>query len=160
MRVGGTATAGRHRKGREDTFEFTLARPIPMRRLLPMLLCALPGMRAVAQSKVNQRLKHELDSIYVVDQHYREMTMATFTPQGAAEVAAKLGMSTQQAAVYLSKQMTRTDSTNTQRISQIISKHGYPGMSLVSTPINEAAFYVIQHSQLIKQRSCLESQFF
>ena len=47
--------------------------------------------------------------------------------------------------------MTRTDSTNTQRISQIISKHGCPGKSLVSTPTNEAAFYVIQHSQLIKQ---------
>ena len=86
--------------------------------------------------------------------------MASFTPQGATEGAAKLGMGTQQAAVYLSKQMTRTDSTNTQRISQIMSKHGYPGKSLVSTPINEAAFYVIQHSQLIKQRSCLESQFF
>ena len=74
-----------------------------MSRLLLMLLCALPGMRAVAQSKVNQRLKHELDSIYVVDQHYREMIMATCTPQGATEVAAKLGMSTHQAAVYLSK---------------------------------------------------------
>ena len=77
--------------------------------------------------------------------------MASFTPQGATEVAAKLGMSTQQAAVYLSKQMMRTDSTNTQRISQIMSKHGYPGKSLVSTPTNEAAFYVIQHSQLVKQ---------
>ena len=77
--------------------------------------------------------------------------MASFTPQGATEVAAKLGMSTQQAAVYLSKQMMRTDSTNTQHISQIISRHGYPGKSLVGTPTNEAAFYVIQHSQLIKQ---------
>ena len=42
--------------------------------------------------------------------------------------------------------MMRTDSTNTQRISQIMSNHCYPGKSLVSTPTDEAAFYVIQHS--------------
>ena len=77
MRVGGTATAGRYRKGREATFEFPLSRLIPMRRFLLMLLCALPDMRAVAQSKVNQRLKQELYSIYVVDQHYREMIIAS-----------------------------------------------------------------------------------
>ena len=77
--------------------------------------------------------------------------MAIFTPQGAAEGTAKLGMSTQQAAVYLSKQTMRTGSTNTPRISQIMNKHGYPGKSLVSTPTNEAAFYVLQYSPLIKQ---------
>ena len=72
--------------------------------------------------------------------------MASFTPQGATEVAAKLGMSTQQAAVYLSKQMMRTDSTNTQRINPIMSKHCYPDKSLVSTPTRAVSglVYVIK----------------
>jgi hypothetical protein len=37
------------------------------------------------------------------------------------------------------------------RIGEIIRKYGYPGKSLVGEPSNEAAFYVIQHSDKIPQ---------
>jgi hypothetical protein len=37
------------------------------------------------------------------------------------------------------------------RVEAIIKQYGYPGKSLVGTPANEAAFYVIQHSDHIDQ---------
>ena len=47
--------------------------------------------------------------------------------------------------------MLQTDSTDMQRVRAIIQRHGYPGKTLVGTPANEAAFYVIQHSNSISQ---------
>lgn len=42
------------------------------------------------------------------------------------------------------------DSINIKKIDKIISKYGYPGKSLVGEPENTSAFYVIQHSNKIK----------
>lgn len=47
--------------------------------------------------------------------------------------------------------MLRTDSSNIKRIGTVIQQYGYPGKSLVGPPSNEAAFYVIQHSNRISQ---------
>jgi hypothetical protein len=47
--------------------------------------------------------------------------------------------------------MASNDSSNMLRIVKIIQQYGYPGKSLVGVPTNETAFYVIQHSRLIKQ---------
>lgn len=74
--------------------------------------------------------------------------MQSFTPAGAQAVAAKLGMTTQQASAFLSRNMQRNDSSDLRRIVQILRQYGYPGKSLVGTPTNEAAFYVIQHAPL------------
>jgi len=120
-----------------------------MHRLLLLLFCVLPSISAFAQTRLNLPLKRELDSIYVLDQHYRELLMETFAPQGAKAVAAKLGMTSQQANVFLSRNMARIDSSNMRRIGQIMRQYGYPGKMLVGTPTNEAAFYVIQHTPLI-----------
>ena len=71
-----------------------------MGRLLLFFLCAFAARNAAAQSKPSPALKRELDSIFVVDQHYREMIMQSFTPAGAQVVAAKLNMTTQQASAF------------------------------------------------------------
>ena len=119
-----------------------------MGRLLFFFLCAFAELNAAAQTTTKPALKRELDSIFVVDQRYREMIMQSFTPAGAQAVAAKLGMSTQQASAFLGRSMQRNDSSDLRRIGQIMRQYGYPGKSLVGTPTNEAAFYVIQHSPL------------
>ena len=50
---------------------------------------------------------------------------------------------------YLWKLQGEIDSLNTKRIEQIIDVYGYPGITLVGEPTNEAAFYIIQHSKVI-----------
>ena len=119
-----------------------------MHHFILLLFCALPSVSAFAQTKLNLPLKRELDSIYVADQSGRELIMQSFTPTGAQAVATKLGMSTKQAGAFLIRNMQRNDSSDLRRISQLMRQYGYPGKSLVGTPTNEAAFYVIQHAPL------------
>jgi hypothetical protein len=47
--------------------------------------------------------------------------------------------------------MQAADSSGIRRIRTIIQRYGYPGKTLVGTPTNEAAFYVIQHSNSISR---------
>lgn len=46
---------------------------------------------------------------------------------------------------------SRLDSLNVIYIEGIFRKFGYPGKTLVDTPANESAWYIIQHSQKIHQ---------
>lgn len=52
---------------------------------------------------------------------------------------------------YLWALQSAIDSTNLVRIEKIIAQHGYPGKTLAGSPANEAAFYILQHSDKIKQ---------
>ncbi|MDJ0365620.1 hypothetical protein QMK33_10685 [Hymenobacter sp. H14-R3] len=47
--------------------------------------------------------------------------------------------------------MRQTDSANIKRMQVILKSYGYPGQKLVGATTNEAAFYVIQHSNQIPQ---------
>lgn len=119
-----------------------------MSRFSLFVLCVVSTLDATAQTRPNPALKRELDSIYVVDQRDRELIMQGFTPAGAQAVAAKLGMTTQQASAFLGRNMQRNDSSDLRRIEQILKRYGYPGKSLVGMPTNEAAYFVIQHAPL------------
>ena len=66
-------------------------------------------------------------------------------------IAAALHLPTAEVPPRLLGLMLQTDSTDMQRVRAIIQRHGYPGKTLVGTPANEAAFYVIQHSNSIPQ---------
>jgi hypothetical protein len=96
-------------------------------------------------------LKHELDSIYVVDQRYRTLIGETNTLRGLDSVAALVRKPAAETVGYLFQKMHDVDSTNTQRMVEIITRYGYPGKSLVGTRANEAAYYVIQHSKVIRR---------
>ena len=120
-----------------------------MKYFLLLLFGTLSTLSAAAQTKQNPALKRELDSIFVLDQRYREMIMQSFSPAGAKSVAAQLGMTPRQASEFLSRKTSKIDSSNMLRIGQIMRQHGYPGKTLVGTPSNEAAFYVIQHTPLV-----------
>ncbi len=104
---------------------------------------ALP---AAAQAKLNLRLKHELDSIYEVDQRYRAMLFDPRINRNPDSLAAALGVTKATLNATIMDQMHRVDATDLGRVQAIVKQYGYPGKSLVGAPTNEAAWHVIQHT--------------
>lgn len=101
---------------------------------------------STAQSKISINLKKELDSIYTIDQKYRELLQSGILQSKQDSLAQVFNVSVDNLQDYVIKTMMQTDSSNFKRIEEIIRQYGYPGKTLVGTPTNEAAFYVIQHS--------------
>ena len=73
-------------------------------------------------------LKKSLDSILVLDQKYRSNNM---TPEDMGR-------------------QWQLDQQNIVFIDSVLAQYGYPGKSLVGTPTNLTAWYVIQHSERIE----------
>jgi hypothetical protein len=113
-----------------------------------ILLCLLP--KSYRQVQSNFALKAELDSMQMLDQKYRLALIANFKGQGDS-LAQVYGIKKGDLNDYLWKLQNEIDSLNTVRIEQIIDHYGYPGVSLVGTPTNEVAFYIIQHSKVISK---------
>ena len=118
-----------------------------MKHLLAALLLALLPQLATAQATPqNPRLKHELDSIYAVDQRWRSMLFDPRIARRPDSLARALGTTRESLNGYVMRRMMRTDSANQVRMQRILQQYGYPGQTLVGAPTNEAAWYVIQHS--------------
>lgn len=103
-----------------------------------------------AQGSIDETLKKELDGIYKSDQILREYVDSETTDSRKAQILNETGYSRDDlinSKVY--KIMNNQDSINLIRIEKIIAKYGYPGKTLVGEPTNEAAWYVIQHSEKI-----------
>jgi hypothetical protein len=122
-----------------------------MKPLLLLLLGLLPLLAAAQTTPQNPRLKHELDSIYAVDQRWRSMLFDTRINRRPDSLARALGVTRESLPTYVPSQMLRTDSANQVRMKAILKQYGYPGTTLVGVPTNEAAWYVIQHSPDIDQ---------
>jgi hypothetical protein len=120
-----------------------------MKRITTTLLfiCALAFARA--QTKVNLPLKHELDSIYVLDQKYRELLSVKLDSNKVDSLTKIYSVNKENLTNYIWKLQTEADSSNVKRVVEIIKQYGYPGKTLVGEPTNEAVFYVIQHSTVI-----------
>lgn len=118
--------------------------------LLLLCLLVLPAL-AHAQRVANPQLKHELDSLYYVDQVYREAMFGEKKQHLADSIAAARHFPAAAAPQRLIGLMLQTDTADMRRVRAIIRRYGYPGKKLVGTPANEAAFYVIQHSNSIPQ---------
>lgn len=121
-----------------------------MKQLLLLCLFALPVL-AYAQRVPNPRLKHELDSLYYVDQVYREALFGEKKQHLADSIVAARQLTAAEVQPRLIGLMLESDSADMRRVRAIIRRYGYPGKKLVGTPTNEAAFYVIQHSNSIPQ---------
>ncbi len=109
-----------------------------------LLLKELP----TAQPQLNFELKHTLDSIAVLDQKYRKLMQV---PEGAerTKLGEEMGLTPADYQGNLWEKQTALDTMNVKMIERIFSEHGYPGKSLVGEPTNQAAWYVIQHSNRI-----------
>lgn len=120
-----------------------------MTRIFILLLFSFFMEPASGQAPVNQALKRELDSIYQLDQQYREILFSAALQSNPDSVAKLYGVEKSQLQIFLINRMVAADSANIKRIDEIIKEYGYPGKSLVGEPTNQAAFFVIQHSQSI-----------
>jgi hypothetical protein len=110
-------------------------------------ICALTF--AHAQSKINAPLKHELDSMYVLDQKYRELVSVKLDSNKVDSLSRLYNVEKGNLTNHLWKLQVLADSSNIKRVEEIVAQYGYPGKSLVGEPTNEAVFYVIQHSKVI-----------
>jgi len=122
-----------------------------MQKTLLALLFASCWLAVGAQPVYNTRLKAELDSMYHTDQQYREYFPYLFTQQGRDSIAGVLRVTPAIIQQYIIDKMNQSDSLNIARLAQIIEQYGYPGKTLVGSPTNEAAFFIIQHSKRIDQ---------
>ena len=119
-----------------------------MKKLLIILLSI--STVAIGQPKFNKILKKQLDSVMVMDQLYRDTLTLLTNPNKADSIAKALSLTVRQAnGRYWTKQ-NRLDSLNLVFIEGVIKKYGYPGKTLVDTPANETAWYVLQHSPKIE----------
>jgi hypothetical protein len=112
-----------------------------------LLLILTTALSSKAQRRINASLKRELDSIYTVDQKYR--LLMDVSGKAADSLAAVFHTTTGQLQMTLWNIQSAIDSSNLAHIESIIDRYGYPGKSLVDTPANETAYYVIQHSTKI-----------
>lgn len=117
-----------------------------MKHFLYAVAISLSTLPAAAQTKLNFRLKHELDSLYEVDQRYRAMLFDSRINRNPDSLAAALGVAKPELNATIMGHMKRTDQTNLVRMQAILQQYGYPGKSLVGEPTNQAAWHVIQHA--------------
>lgn len=120
-------------------------------RIIILTILLVLSYTGNSQSKINSALKKELDSIYIVDQKPREIFTSSLLQTHADSLAIVYNVPKDQLLGHLITKMNVTDSTNLLRVEQIIKQYGYPGISLVGTPTNEAVFFVIQHSKNIDE---------
>jgi hypothetical protein len=116
------------------------------RLLLLSLLLVVAGAAHAQQTKPNLRLKHELDSLYEVDQCYRAMLFDPRLNCNPDSLATALGVSTSALNETIKVRMMQADATNMTRVQALVAQYGYPGKSLVGMPTNEAVWNVIQHN--------------
>lgn len=118
--------------------------------LVPLAFSVACQSPKATRPKLNLVLKRELDSLDVVDQHYRRLFGSGPGMEVKFDSVAKAaGIPPEQVGPYLSQRMVAQDSLNIQRVGQIIAQYGYPGKTLVGEPTNEVALLVIQHSTRI-----------
>jgi hypothetical protein len=120
-----------------------------MKQLLFSALFFLILPAAKAQSSINVQLKHELDSILVVDQQFREYLSTPLDSIRIDSISKAFNIPKTNISGGLINLMNKTDSTNMIRIEAILKQYGYPGKTIVGEKANEAAFYVVQHSKKV-----------
>ena len=122
-----------------------------MHKILSALAIIFLTIPTNGQSKINQNLKKELDSIFIEDQKFRELISSDLLQTKADSLAASFKIPTNELTNYIVKMIPVKDSLNLERVEEIIKQYGYPGKSLVGKGTNEAAYFVIQHSNKIDQ---------
>ena len=72
-------------------------------------------------------------------------------PEGEerAKLGKEMGLDEADYSGNIWEKQVALDSSNLTYIERIFTEHGYPGKSLVGVPTNQAAWYVIQHSDKI-----------
>lgn len=105
----------------------------------------------MGQDDINFQLKEKLDSILYKDQTLRELFDDNITSEWETKILVEFGIPKEDIKAKYWSVVAKQDSLNLIEIEEVILKLGYPGKTLVGEPTNEAAWYVIQHSDKIEQ---------
>lgn len=124
---------------------------LKFRRLYLLAVTLLFALPVFSQPKINVQLKKSLDSIIVLDQKYREVLSIIFDASKRDSMARVYHIPAKQLSDSIWSLQAAVDDSNLKFVESVIKKYGYPGKTLVDTPANEAAWYVIQHSDKIDQ---------
>ena len=100
--------------------------------------------------KVNVDLKRELHQILQRDQGFRELSGGGISEERRQELFEELSITEKEFSENERFLFKQNDSLNLVQIEGIIKKYGYPGKTMVGEPENEAAWFVIQHSDKIE----------
>lgn len=103
-----------------------------------------------AKPLLNFDLKHTLDSIAVLDQKYRKLMQVPDGEERAA-LGKEMGLKPADYTGDLWQKQIALDTSNVRFIETVFKEYGYPGKTLVGEPTNQAAWFVIQHSDKIPQ---------
>lgn len=87
----------------------------------------------------------QLDTIYKLDQHYRQQMRETEKKYGAQS----------EEFITLLLQIEETDSLNLKEVEKILDEHGWLGADIIGEQGNKTLFLVIQHSDLETQLNYL-----
>lgn len=124
---------------------------IDMKKRLLFVGFALFSCLFHSQSKSNQSLKIELDSILKSDQILREYMDSSTSTVRQKEILKEVGRENDpnfRGKIWMI--INTQDSINMIKGDKIILHYGYPGKSLVGEPTDESAWCVIQHSKKLK----------
>jgi hypothetical protein len=117
-----------------------------------MIVASIFALLAIgAKAQINLPLKHELDSIYALDQKYRRLTAIKLDSTKTDSLSKVYHVDKTDLHDHLWELQEIADSLGLIRIEAIIKQYGYPGKTLVGESTNEAAFFVLQHSDKIDQ---------
>ncbi|ROI03513.1 hypothetical protein EGI16_11105 [Chryseobacterium sp. G0240] len=119
-----------------------------MRKIF-LLLFGISAFMLNAQQKMNEALKKELNEIMKIDQGYRMLFDSEITQEKRDQLLKDLNIDKEEFKKKSWQLVAEHDSLNMQKIENIIAQYGYPGKTLVGEPANQAAWYVIQHSNKI-----------
>lgn len=100
--------------------------------------------------EINAELKKELNYILLKDQGFRELSNVDISEKRKREILKLLSITEKEFLENERYLFEKNDSLNLVAVEKIIKKHGYPGKSLVGEPENEAAWFVLQHSDKIE----------
>ena len=117
-----------------------------------VLLCIALILNSISfAQEINFDLKNELKLILLKDQGYRELMSGEIDEERKIELLKQLSITETDLQGNFSNLINRNDSLNIIEVEKIIKEFGYPGKSLVGEPENDAAWFVIQHSDKIEE---------
>lgn len=117
-----------------------------MKKIFALTIISIATFNCNSQSKINEKLKIELNKILFTDQVYREYIDNNTSKDRQIEIAKLTNQNPEYLRENIFEIIPKNDSINFSKIEKIIAKYGYPGKTLVGEPANTTAFYVIQHN--------------
>jgi hypothetical protein len=122
-----------------------------MKKMTLFALLIICSNMVIGQAKKNITLKKQLDSVMLLDQKYRDTLSLLMDPIKQDSMAKSLKLTIKQANGHYWTLQDRLDSLNVVFVEGVFKKYGYPGKSIVDTPTNKTAWFIIQHSEKIHQ---------